>query len=504
MTALLAAGFLLAGPGHAGASNVTITSPANGATVRGTITIATSESSDVSWINVFVDNVWVASNPSSASPPFSVTWNSTTVADGSHTVSVTGYNSSNAAIASASINISVQNHSATPTPTPTPRPTPVPSPAPTSASTFITITAPANGATVNGTITIATSESSNVSWINVYVDGGWVASNPSNSSPPYSVSWNSATEANGSHTVSVTGYNSANAAIASGSIGITVSNAAAATATASPKPTVAPTASPKPTVAASATPKPTVAPTPSPKATVSPTATPAAGSYPLSDAAAAAMVVLNPNFEPRPGNNTANHSVPSAGELALIGTLSFLNNQGNTLLGKVSGNYTGTTDEILQWASYKWGFDPNLTRANAVTETHWNQYDIGDIGNGVSLGILQIKSEDYTGTCDPVSQNGYNISFVTNPSCLSYNYTAFAADYKLAYQRACMEGSITYLASETPSSGYPTYTNATGDALLWGCIGDWYSGNWYDSGAISYIQDVQNNLSTEPWLQPGF
>ena len=73
--------------------------------------------------------------------------------------------------------------------------------------------------------------------------------------------------------------------------------------------------------------------------------------------------------------------------------------------------------------------------------------------------------------------------------------TAFAADYKLAYQRACMDGSIAYLNQETPTAGYATYANATGDERLWGCVGDWFSGNWYDSAAVTYIQEVQGYLS---------
>ena len=374
------------------------------------------------------------------------------------------------------------------------RPTPTPAPTPISSS-LIGIASPANGATVAGMVRVVTREASNVSWINVFVDGKWVAANPPAALPPYSVVWNSASVANGSHIVSVTGYNSSNAAIATSGIGIAVRNGVSAKPTPSPKASNAPTATRR-----GSTPTPRARRSSLPKATP----TPRAGAYPLSDAAAAAMVVLNPNFEPRPGNYVPNHLVPNATELAQVGSLSWLDAHGNSLLTKADGNYTGTTDEILQWAAYKWGFDPEITRANAVTETHWRQYDLGDIGNGVSLGILQIKSRDYTGTCDPVSLNGFNVSFVTDPMCLSYNYTGFAADYKLAYQRACMDGSLTYLASQTPTAGYPSYTSATGTARLWGCIGDWFSGNWYDSGAISYIQDVQNNLATKPWLQPGF
>ena len=61
---------------YAIAANVSlkITAPANGAIVNGTVTIATAESSNVSWINVFVDNVWVASNSPTALRPYSVSW----------------------------------------------------------------------------------------------------------------------------------------------------------------------------------------------------------------------------------------------------------------------------------------------------------------------------------------------------------------------------------------------------------------------------------------------
>jgi hypothetical protein len=42
-------------------------------------------------------------------------------------------------------------------------------------------------------------------------------------------------------------------------------------------------------------------------------------------------------------------------------------------------------------------------------------------------------------------------------------------------------------------SGY-----AAGD--LWGCSGAWYSGEWHDSRAETYISHVQASLSTKPWL----
>jgi hypothetical protein len=459
-----------------------ITSPANGATVHGTVTIGTTESISVSWINVFVDRVWVGSNSPTASRPYSVVWNSATVANGRHTVSVTGYDSSNLAIALASIGVNVGTANPSPTPSRRPTPTLTRKPAPTAtAANWVTITAPAKGATTAGTITIATRESASVRWINVYVDYHWVASNPSTALPPYWVTWKSTTVANGSHTVSVSAYDSLKALIATTSSSISVLNR-------------------------QSTPTPRSTPRPTPRATATParTPTPTAACCPLTDAAAAARVVLNRAFEPRPDNYPANAVVPTSADLAQVGTLSFLNSHGNTLIGKVTGRFAGTTDEILQWASYKWGFDPNVTRTIALIESRWHQNDIGDVGHGVSLGILQIKSADYPGTCNPVRLNGGSTAYVNAPLCLSHLMTAFAADYKLAYQRACMDGSIGYLNQQTPTAGYPTYANATGAARLWGCIGDWFSGNWYDSGAISYIHEVQAYLSTKPWLQPGF
>jgi hypothetical protein len=169
-------------------------------------------------------------------------------------------------------------------------------------------------------------------------------------------------------------------------------------------------------------------------------------------------------------------------------------------LVRVNGNFTGSTDSILKWASCKWGFDENVTRATAVNETHWRQLEVGDLGNGTSLGILQIKSADYPSTCEAVAST-QDPAAVTDANCYSYKSTAFAADYKLAQQRACFDGRITYLTSESPTAGYPTYPNGTEEQMMWGCIGWWYSGHWFDAGALNYISEVQTYLADKAWLQ---
>jgi autotransporter family porin len=83
---------------------------------------------------------------------------------------------------------------------------------------------------------------------------------------------------------------------------------------------------------------------------------------------------------------------------------------------------------------------------------------------------------------------------------MSRDDTAFNAEYTYGLLRACYEGWTTYLYDETPLSGYPRYQ--AGD--FWGCIGTWYSGNWYDQSAINYINSVKTELANKVWLQPGF
>ena len=209
-------------------------------------------------------------------------------------------------------------------------------------------------------------------------------------------------------------------------------------------------------------------------------------------------------FEPVPQNAPENEYKISAADLATYKNEASAGEGGapGSYLMKVNGQFTGTTDAILKWASCKWGFDENVTRATAVNETHWRQTELGDVDNGISLGILQIKTRDYPSTCESVASS-QNTANVTNPDCYSYQSTAFTADYKLAQQRACFDGEINYLTSETPPSGYPTYPNGTPEEMMWGCVGWWYSGHWFDSGALNYISEVQGYLSAQTWQIPG-
>lgn len=376
--------------------------------MHGKVTIATIESTSVSWINVYVDSIWVASNSPTALPPYFVTWDSTTRPNGQHTVSVNGYNTSNKVIASFRISLNVQNQAATATPAPTPSPSPTPRPTPvptaTAATNWVTISAPANGATVAGTITVATAESASVSWINVFVDNVWVASNPSTASPPYSVTWDSTTVANGPHTVSVDGYSSTNAVIATTSVGISVQNAL-------PTPTPTGTRSPAPT--ATATPLPTQKPTPPP-----PTATPSAAPTPATGV-----------FYVAPGGRDSNSGSSGAPWLTIQHAVNLL------LPGQQAIVAAGTYNERVTISSSGTAVLPIVLQGAAGA-------DVKMLGFSISGSYWTVSGFDVSSQTN--GNNGYGIYITGNASydTVQNNYI-----HELCHEGIFMESTVSHISA---------------------------------------------------------
>jgi hypothetical protein len=206
-------------------------------------------------------------------------------------------------------------------------------------------------------------------------------------------------------------------------------------------------------------------------------------------------------WEPRPDNTVANHRVPTAQQVSQVahwGPSFGFDPRAESLRSQITGNFTGTTDEIIQWVACKWGIDEDIVRAEAVAESYWHQSQLGDWttdqsscppgtwnGSGCyqSYGILQLKFSNFQSTW-PMSRDD----------------TAFSAEFVYAVIRTCYEGWTTYLSEGTPVAGYPRYH--AGD--IWGCLGRWYSGWWYTQGAINYINTVKDHLANEEWRQAGF
>jgi hypothetical protein len=77
------------------------------------------------------------------------------------------------------------------------------------------------------------------------------------------------------------------------------------------------------------------------------------------------------------------------------------------LLQRVDGQFTGTTDEIFQWAGCKWGLSDDLLRAVAVRESTWYQYETYPSGRPVvdwGMGDMMLPGTpgaSSTATCSP-------------------------------------------------------------------------------------------------------
>jgi hypothetical protein len=177
---------------------------------------------------------------------------------------------------------------------------------------------------------------------------------------------------------------------------------------------------------------------------------------------------------------------------------------GNSLYPRVTGNYVGTTDEIIQWAACKWGIDENVVRAQAAVESYWFQDHTGDFHTNSSScvpGHRTLGADGQAGQCPQsigILQDRYPYhltAFATdNDAAVS---TAYNIDYAYAVWRNCFDGNDQWFNQFNPPQPYKA-----GD--LWGCVGSWYSGRWYDAGAISYISKVKSYLAQRIWTTPGF
>jgi transglycosylase-like protein with SLT domain len=207
---------------------------------------------------------------------------------------------------------------------------------------------------------------------------------------------------------------------------------------------------------------------------------PAGSSLPRADDMCASLITRR-SFEPRPDNKTANNTVPP-GKVTWptanwVGWTKWLAKR-----SRVTGNYTGTTDEILRWGACKWGLDENTLRAVAVQESYWHQSTVGD--NGSSFGLMQVKDHTSDGKPD---FGGYPWTQKSTP---------LNVDFYGAWIRSCLDGDF-YDGGDWLYHG----RKVTND--LWGCVGAWFSGSWHDGGAEDYVSHVQQILAKKGWLSLG-
>jgi carboxypeptidase family protein len=216
---------------------------------------------------------------------------------------------------------------------------------------------------------------------------------------------------------------------------------------------------------------------------------------PRPDAYCTSAVTPN-SWEPRPDNYPANSTVFDPSTFTWNPAESYW----SLWLGKrnrITGNFSGTTTEIIQWAACKWGIDEDTIRADAVQESYWHQNTHGDVcspdiaGEG-SYGLNQTHNRDCTG------------AFVAGGFPDTTNSTDLAVDWFAARTRSCYDGdfydggSWLYLGQTVDqiaaTNGWPY--------VFWACIGFNFSGNW--SPGQQYQLQVQQILANRTWESPGF
>jgi len=165
------------------------------------------------------------------------------------------------------------------------------------------------------------------------------------------------------------------------------------------------------------------------------------------------------------------------------------------LYARVDGDFTGTTDEILQWAACKWGIDEDVVRAQVAKESWWDQRAQGDFTSDTSSCHPSVRSLD---PC-PESLGILQVRYLYHTPAMdnSIASTAYNADYTYAAWRSCFDGDETWFNQFERGGTY-----VAGD--LWGCIGAWFSGRWRVPRALEYIDAVQGYLDERVWEQDYF
>jgi hypothetical protein len=216
-----------------------------------------------------------------------------------------------------------------------------------------------------------------------------------------------------------------------------------------------------------------------------------------------ARVVRSP-WEPRPANTTANHRAATADDLARLEpwpTERVFDTKSLALEARVNGAFVGTTDELLQWIACKWGFDIDHVRAEAAASSGWTQ--------GLRTDWTSSTAECPPDASTQQGANGLQCAQTYGILQITWQYnkpawptfrdsTPFHLDYAFGLRRACLEGWDLSQASRAPA-GIPY---AADDE--WGCMGAYYSGQWHDAAAESYVSRVRGQLVGRSWTQPGF
>ena len=153
--------------------------------------------------------------------------------------------------------------------------------------------------------------------------------------------------------------------------------------------------------------------------------------------------------------------------------------------GRVTGNFVGTTDEIIQWAACKWGIDEDIVRAQTAKESWWFQRSGGDF----TLRPDAVRPRPPDRRRRPARA----VPRVDRRAAGALPVLGLGVP-----ARHDLDGLQPRRGDGRPAEllrRHETWLNTVergreyvaGD--LWGCVGTWFSGRWYTQPSLTYIAD---------------
>ena len=191
---------------------VSLAAPSSNAVVTGTSVTVSSTASDntgISRVDFYRDSNVLLGTDNTA--PYGISWDTTSTTNGSHTLIAVATDLAGNTKTSAAVNVSVDN-----------------------AAPQVSLTAPANGAFVTGTLAVSAvaTDNSGISKVEFYSDNNVLLT--TDTSSPYTFNWNSTTVTQGQHTLYAIAQDTTGLRTTSATIVITVDNTGPTVAISSP------------------------------------------------------------------------------------------------------------------------------------------------------------------------------------------------------------------------------------------------------------------------------
>src|SRR5438067_21343 len=193
------------------APSVSVSSPAAGAFLSGTISMTANASDNVGVVGVQFKVDGVNTGAEATSAPYSAPWNTLNATNGSHTVTAVARDAVGNTTTSVAVTVTVDN-----------------------APPSVSISSPVAGASVSGTTMVTASASDNVGVVGVQfrLDGANLGAEVT--AAPYQVSWDTTTATNATHTLSAVARDAAGNRTTSAAVTFTVDNAPPSVSISSP------------------------------------------------------------------------------------------------------------------------------------------------------------------------------------------------------------------------------------------------------------------------------